>query len=167
MIMRGDYPAINIKKPDGLKADGSPWRVLVVDDSLFVTKQLCQILASEGFEIAATAANGEEAVEMYKKLYPKVDLVTMDITMPTLDGVSALEQIVAFNKSAVVIMVSALGRHDLVKKALMSGAKNYIVKPLDRAKVLERIRSTVQKTATVISTTERNDVAAVSGLVKS
>ena len=64
----------------------------------------------------------------------------MDITMPKVDGISALEQILNFDKEARVIMVSALGKQDLVKKALLLGAKNYIVKPLDREKVLERIR---------------------------
>ena len=68
-----------------------------------------------------------------------VDLVTMDITMPKMDGITALEQIMAFDKNAKVVMVSALGKEELVKKSLMLGAKSYIVKPLDRKKVLERI----------------------------
>jgi two-component system chemotaxis response regulator CheY len=63
----------------------------------------------------------------------------MDITMPKMDGVTALEKILEFDKDARIVMISALGKQDLVKKSLMLGAKNYIVKPLDRAKVLERI----------------------------
>jgi two-component system chemotaxis response regulator CheY len=63
----------------------------------------------------------------------------MDITMPKMDGITALEQIMAFDKNAKVVMVSALGKEELVKKSLMLGAKSYIVKPLDRKKVLERI----------------------------
>jgi two-component system chemotaxis response regulator CheY len=106
---------------------------------MFVAKQLSQILTSEGFEIIGTAADGEEGVQKYKELYPNVDLVTMDITMPKMDGVTALEQIIEFDKNARIIMVSALGKQDLVKKSLLMGAKNYIVKPLDRKKVLERI----------------------------
>ena len=78
-------------------------------------------------------------VDKYKELCPNVDLVTMDITMPRMDGITALEQIMAFDKNAKVIMVSALGKEELVKKSLLLGAKNYIVKPLDRKKVLERI----------------------------
>jgi two-component system chemotaxis response regulator CheY len=106
---------------------------------MFVTKQIGQILTSEGFEIAGTCSNGEEGVEKYKELYPNVDLVTMDITMPKKDGVTALEEIIEFDKEARVVMISALGKQDLVKKSLLIGAKNYIVKPLDRKKVLERI----------------------------
>lgn len=139
MKAKQDFPSINERAADGLKEDGSPYRVLIVDDSMFVAKQLSQILTSEGFDIIGTAGDGEEGVTKYKELYPKVDLVTMDITMPKMDGVTALEQIVAFDKDAKVIMVSALGKQDLVKKSLLMGAKNYIVKPLDRKKVLERI----------------------------
>ncbi|TVQ23710.1 MAG: response regulator [Spirochaetaceae bacterium] len=139
MKAKQDFPSINERAADGLKEDGTPYRVLIVDDSMFVAKQLSQILTSEGFEVIGTAGDGEEGVTKYKELYPKVDLVTMDITMPKMDGVTALEQIVAFDKDAKVIMVSALGKQDLVKKSLLMGAKNYIVKPLDRKKVLERI----------------------------
>ena len=86
----------------------------------------------------------KEGVDKYKELYPNVDVVTMDITMPRMDGLTALEQIVAFDKNARVVMVSALGKEELVKKSLMLGAKNYIVKPLDRKKVLERIGAAVK-----------------------
>jgi len=68
----------------------------------------------------------------------------MDITMPKMDGISSLEKILEFDKEAKVIMVSALGKQDLVKKALMIGAKNYIVKPLDRVKVLERVLQSIK-----------------------
>jgi two-component system, chemotaxis family, chemotaxis protein CheY len=139
MRAKQDFPSINERTAGGIKPDGTAYRILVVDDSMFVAKQLGQILTSEGFEIAGTAGDGEEGVEKYKDLYPRVDLVTMDITMPKLDGVSALEQIMEFDQNARVIMVSALGKQDLVKKSLLAGAKNYIVKPLDRKKVLERI----------------------------
>lgn len=139
MKSKGDFPNLNEKEPDGLKPDGTSYRVLVVDDSMFVAKQLSQILTSAGFDVVATAANGEEGLEKYKELHPDVDLVTMDITMPRMDGVTALEKIIEFDKDAVIIMISALGKNDLVKKSLLIGAKNYIVKPLDRKKVLERV----------------------------
>ena len=144
MKTKQDFPTINERSPDGQKNDGSKIRVLVVDDSMFVAKQIGQILTSEGYEIVATAADGKEGVDKYKELYPHVDLVTMDITMPRMDGITALEQIVAFDKDAKVVMISALGKEELVKKSLLTGAKNYIVKPLDRKKVLERISSSLK-----------------------
>lgn len=139
MKNKGDFPNLNEKEPEGLKPDGTPYKVLVVDDSMFVAKQLSQILTSAGFEVSATAGNGEEGLEKYKELFPNIDLVTMDITMPKMDGVTALQKIVEFDANARVVMISALGKNDLVKNSLMIGAKNYIVKPLDRKKVLERV----------------------------
>jgi two-component system chemotaxis response regulator CheY len=145
MKTKQDFPSINERTPDGQKDNGEPYRVLIIDDSMFVTKQIGQILTSEGFEVVGTAADGQAGVEKYKEVYPNVDLVTMDITMPKMDGVTALEKIIEFDKNAKVIMVSALGKQDLVKKSLLMGAKNYIVKPLDRKKVLERIVNTLKK----------------------
>lgn len=145
MKTKQDYPSINERDPDGKKDDGTSYRVLVVDDSMFVAKQIGQILTSEGYEVVATAPDGEVGVEKYKELYPNIDLVTMDITMPKMDGITALENIMNFDKNARVVMISALGKQDLVKKSLLLGAKNYIVKPLDRKKVLERISQVLGK----------------------
>lgn len=144
MIVKSDMPAINDKRPEGLKPDGSPYRVLIVDDSMFIAKQLGQILTSEGFDVVGTASDGLAGFEQYKELAPAVDLVTMDITMPKMDGVASLEKILEYDKNAAVVMVSALGKEDVVKKCLLLGAKSYIVKPLDRKKVLERILSIVR-----------------------
>lgn len=145
MKTKQDFPTINERKAEGVSDEGAPYRVLIVDDSMFITKQIGQILTSEGFDVIGTAENGQEGVEKYKELYPNVDVVTMDITMPKMDGVTALEKIIEFDKDAKVIMISALGKQDLVKKSLLLGAKNYIVKPLDRKKVLERVLMTLKK----------------------
>ena len=144
MKTKQDFPSINERPPEGIRVDGTKVKVLIVDDYIFVAKQLGQILSSEGYEVVATAGDGKEGVDKYKELYPNIDVVTMDITMPRMDGITALEQIMAFDKDANVIMVSALGKEELVKKSLMLGAKNYIVKPLDRKKVLERIGASVK-----------------------
>ena len=145
MIAKSDMPSMNEKAPEGQKPEGGAYRVLVVDDSMFIAKQLGQIFTSEGFEVAGTAADGVQGVEKYKELHPNIDLVTMDITMPVMDGVSALEKILEFDKNANVIMVSALGKEDVVKKCLMMGAKSFIIKPLDRKKVLERVISVIKR----------------------
>jgi two-component system chemotaxis response regulator CheY len=123
----------------GVRHDGKPYRVLVIDDSGFIAKQLSYILTSEGFEVAGTVPDGALGVHLYQEMHPDVDLVTMDIAMPKMDGITALERIIAFDKNAVVLMVSAGGRESLVKKAITAGAKGFIVKPLDRTRVLERI----------------------------
>jgi two-component system, chemotaxis family, chemotaxis protein CheY len=145
MKTKQDFPAINERKPDGFRPDGAAYRVLIVDDSVFVAKQLSQILTSEGYDVVATSGDGQAGLDTYKELYPNLDLVTMDITMPKMDGITALEKIIEFDKNARVIMISALGKQDLVKKALIMGARNYIVKPLDRKKVLERVAQVLLK----------------------
>ncbi len=145
MKSNADFPNLNAKAPDGLRPDGTPYNVLIVDDSIFVKKQLSQILQSEQFNVIDTASDGEEAIEKYKEHHPGIDLVTMDITMPKMDGISALEKIIEFDKEAKIIMISALGKQELVKKSLLLGAKNYIIKPLDRKKVLERIVMVLQR----------------------
>lgn len=131
---------INKKKADGVKADGTPYNILIVDDSMFIVKQLTQILSSEAYNIIDTGTDGEEGVRKYKELYPKVDLVTLDITMPKKDGLQVLKEIMEFDKDAKIVIISAIGKQDYVKEALLLGAKNYIVKPLNREKVLERVR---------------------------
>jgi two-component system chemotaxis response regulator CheY len=143
-MMLGDISGTG-RQREGIRPDGSPYQVLIIDDSVFVTKQLSQILMSEGFEIIDVAYDGEEGVKKFEALKDKIDLVTMDVTMPKLDGLAALEKILSIDPKAQVVMISALGKQELVKESLLKGAKNYIVKPLDREKVLERIVATVQK----------------------
>lgn len=145
MRATSDFPAINNKEAEGLNEIGVPYKIMIVDDSVFIQKQLSQILISEQYDIVGTALDGEEALEKYKELHPNVDVVTMDITMPKMDGLTCLQEILKFDKDAKIIVISALGKEELVKKALMSGAKNYIVKPLDRKKVLERIKGALKK----------------------
>ena len=134
---------LNSQNGDGIDELGKQYRILLVDDSAFVVKQLQQIFVSENYKVVGTAENGEEGVSMYKEHKP--DLVTLDITMPKMDGITALTKIMEFDKEAKVVMVSALGKEDMVKKALLAGAKNYITKPLDRKKVLERVKMVLDK----------------------
>ena len=125
--------------PTGKKPGGGFVKVLIIDDSQFIIKHLSQIFMSRDFEVAGTADNGKVGVEMFSKLKGEVDIVTLDITMPEMDGLEALRQIKAIDPNAVVIMVTAIGTAESVKEAIKLGAKGYIVKPLDREKVIERI----------------------------
>ena len=138
-----DFPSINERPPEGLKGDGTAFKVLVVDDSMFVAKQLGQILASEGYEVVSTAVDGAEGVEKYKELCPHVDLVTMDITMPKLDGIGALKAIMAKDSAAKVVMITAAGQQSKVVEALKSGAKQFVTKPFDKDEVLKSIKESL------------------------
>ena len=123
----------------GKKKDGTPYKVFIIDDSQFIIKQLSQILMAREFEIIDSATNGKEAIEKFQSIHNDVDLVTLDITMPEMDGITALKELKKIDPNVKVVMVTALGTADAVKQAIMNGAKGYIVKPLDREKVLERL----------------------------
>lgn len=112
-------------------------RVLVVDDAVFMRMKLKDILEKNGYEVVAEAQNGVEAIEKYKTENP--DLVTMDITMPEMDGIEALKGIKAINSSAKVIMCSAMGQQSMVMEAIQSGALDFIVKPFDTDRVIQSL----------------------------
>lgn len=110
-------------------------KILIVDDSTFMRASLKEILTPHGYEIIGEAANGNQAVELYKTLSP--DIVTMDITMPECDGLTALKKIVEMDKNAKVIMCTAMGQQAMVMEAVKAGAKDFIVKPFKVEKVLQ------------------------------
>ncbi|KXS46374.1 MULTISPECIES: response regulator [Methanohalophilus] len=113
-------------------------KVLIVDDTAFMRKLLKNILFGAGFDIAGEAENGKQAVEMYKELNP--DIVTMDIVMPDMSGIDALKEIKGMDKSAKVVMCTAVGQEKIVKTAIKLGAKGYIIKPFQGPKVVEEIK---------------------------
>ncbi|AIF43750.1 response regulator [Virgibacillus sp. SK37] len=113
-------------------------RILVVDDAAFMRMMIKDILVKNGFEVVGEAQDGAQAVEKYKELTP--DLVTMDITMPEMDGITALKQIKEINKDAVIIMCSAMGQQAMVIDAIQAGAKDFIVKPFQADRVIEAIQ---------------------------
>ena len=114
---------------------------LLVDDASFMRMMIKDILQKNGFEVVGEAANGIEAVNLYKKEKP--DVVTMDITMPDMDGIEAVKEIKNFDPSAKIIMCSAMGQQSMVMDAIKSGAKDFIVKPFQADRVLEAIRKVV------------------------
>ena len=125
--------------PTGRKVGGGNYKVLCIDDSQFILKHLTQIFTSREFDVVDTATTGKDGVEKFRAMKDDLDLVTLDITMPEMDGLEALKQIKEIDPDSVVIMVTAIGTAEAVKEAIKLGAKGYIVKPLDREKVIERI----------------------------
>lgn len=110
-------------------------KVLIVDDAMFIRNSLRIILEKHGYEVVAQASDGEEAIQQYKLNKP--DFVTMDVTMPKMDGLEALKQIRSFDPKATVVMVTAMGKEEIVREAIMCGAKSFIVKPFDESKILK------------------------------
>jgi two-component system chemotaxis response regulator CheY len=112
-------------------------RVMVVDDAMFMRASLKMMLEKNGYEVAGEAENGAIAVQKYKEIKP--DLVTMDITMPEMDGIQALKLIKQFDADAKIVIVSAMGQEPVVKEAIISGAKSFIVKPFKEDFVLKTL----------------------------
>lgn len=116
-------------------------RVLIVDDAAFMRMMVKDILSKNGYEIVGEAGNGQQAIEKYQELRP--DITTMDITMPEMDGITAVKEIKKIDPNAKVIMCSAMGQQAMVIEAIQSGARDFIVKPFQPDRVLEAIRKAV------------------------
>lgn len=112
-------------------------RICVCDDAAFMRMMIKDILTKGGHDVVGEAENGKIAVEKYNELKP--DLVTMDITMPEMDGLEALKTIRASDPNAKVVMCSAMGQQAMVIEAIQAGAKDFIVKPFQADKVLTSI----------------------------
>jgi two-component system chemotaxis response regulator CheY len=116
-------------------------RILVVDDAAVIRLMLTKILSCDEYEVVGEAVNGSDAVQKYQDLQP--DLVTMDITMPDMDGIKAVQAIKQIDPNAKVIMCSAMGQKMMVLEAIEAGAANFIVKPFDEVKVKEVVKRTL------------------------
>lgn len=116
-------------------------RILIVDDAAFMRMMIKEILTGYGFEVVGEAHDGLMAIDKYNELRP--DLVTLDITMPEMDGITALKEIKKFDPEAKVIMCSAMGQQAMVIDAIQAGAKDFIVKPFQADRVIEVIKKTL------------------------
>ena len=113
-------------------------KVLIVDDAAFMRISIKNMISKNGYEVVGEAENGAVAIEKYKELSP--DIVTMDITMPELSGLDAMKAIVSQDPKAKIIMVSAMGQEAIVRDAVLSGAKGFIVKPFKEDGLLSALR---------------------------
>lgn len=116
-------------------------KILIVDDAALMRMMVKDILTKNGFTVVGEASDGAQAVEKYKELSP--DLVTMDITMPEMDGITAVKEIRKINPDAKIIMCSAMGQQAMVIDAIQAGAKDFIVKPFQADRVIEAIKKTL------------------------
>ncbi len=114
--------------------------ILVVDDAAFMRMRCSKLLVESGHEVVE-AGDGAEAVEKYKERRP--DGVLLDITMPKMDGIVALQEIMSIDPSARVAMVTAMGQQSMVMSALKAGAKDFVVKPFDGDRVLATVKKLI------------------------
>ena len=116
--------------------------ILICDDAAFMRMMIKDILVKNGYNIAGEAENGVKAVEKYQETKP--DLVLMDITMPEMDGIQALKKIKAIDANASVVMCSAMGQQAMVIESILSGARDFIVKPFQPDRVIEAVKKAVE-----------------------
>ena len=117
--------------------------ILIVDDAAFMRMMIKNILVKNGYDVVGEAENGQIAFELYKQLKP--DLVTMDITMPEMDGIDGVKAIRGFDPNANVIMCSAMGQQAMVMEAIQAGAKDFVVKPFQQDRILQAIERVIAK----------------------
>ena len=115
--------------------------ILIVDDAAFMRINLKNILQKAGYEVIGEAENGSEALVKYKDLEP--ELVTMDITMPEMDGIEAVENLKEYDDDAKIIMCSAMGQQSMVVEAIEAGAEDFIVKPFKDDRVIEAVEKII------------------------
>lgn len=120
-------------------------KILVVDDAPFMRNQLNRMFGERGWQVVGEAANGREALTQYQALRP--DVVTMDITMPDVDGLQAVQAIMRSDPQARIVMCSALGQQDRIVDAIRSGARDFIVKPFQKERVFAAIEKVMGKAA--------------------
>lgn len=114
-------------------------KILVVDDAKVIRMVIKRLLTQHGYLIAGEAGNGREAFEKYKEVRP--DAVTMDIIMPEVDGIQGLKDILAFDKQAKVIMISAIDQRDSLTDAIRNGASDYVVKPFEDDRMISTLKN--------------------------
>jgi two-component system chemotaxis response regulator CheY len=117
--------------------------ILIVDDATFIRNMVRKSLLPPDFQVVGEAANGLEAIKLYNELKP--DVITMDITMRGMDGLTALEEILKTSPDAKIIMLSSLGEEKFIKKAITLGAKDFITKPFKPERLINAIRTIVDK----------------------
>lgn len=116
-------------------------RIIVADDAAFMRMMLKNTLVEAGHVIVAEAATGEDAIAAYR--IHKPDLVTMDITMPDMDGIDAVKELISLYPEARVIMCSAMGQQSMVIKAFKAGAIGFIVKPFEPERVIQEVKNSL------------------------
>jgi two-component system chemotaxis response regulator CheY len=123
-------------------------RVLTVDDSAIIRYRLRILLSAHGFEIVAEAESGNAAVWRYQEENP--DLVTMDITMPNMDGITAIKKILEINPNACIVVISAMGQKSIVLDAVKAGAMNFIIKPFEDNHLIDVLKKAYEEKSSCI-----------------
>lgn len=147
MRSKADFPSLNTKQPDGLRPGGKPYRVIVVEDKDFQKLQIAQILESESYNVVGTASNGQEALKLLDSFDKKVDLITTNLDMPVLDGYALMYELNQRQARPLVVFISEETTKGVMKDLIDMGISDFILKPVNRRILLERIKKAIVKAA--------------------
>lgn len=128
----------------GISPSGRPFTVIITESSKFQSKQLQQILESEGYQVVGVAETGKELIDLYKK-NKQVDLITMEIFLPVMDGYAAFWELKELGVIPRVLFISEENTPTVIKSLLDAGAMDYVVKPIKREKILEKVKEVMIK----------------------
>ena len=117
--------------------------IVIADDAKFMRLMLKKILKTQGHDVIAEASSGEEVIQLYAKFRP--DLVTMDIVMPSPNGIESVKRIREFDPHAKIVMVTALGQETMVLEALKAGASDFVIKPFKADKIIKTVDKILNK----------------------
>jgi len=145
MKSKGAFPNLNAKRPDGIRPNGRPYKMMVVDDKDFQRKQLVQIFESEGYEVVETALNGKEALQKFDRLPVPIDILTTTLDMPMLDGYALLYELNQKPNKPLVIFISEDTTKGVMKDLISMGIGDFILKPINRKTVLDRVKGCLSK----------------------
>lgn len=134
------------------------YRFLIVDDTQFMRKMAADCLKQNGYEVVGEATNGREAIKLYEELIP--DIVLMDLTMPEMNGIDAIKEILKLDRDAVVLICSASNQQDLIFDALEAGAKGYLMKPFNPVRLIEMIQTHAEPHLGVAPSASKEDLTA-------
>ncbi|MDZ4727949.1 MAG: response regulator [Leptospira sp.] len=129
----------------GIAPTGRPYNIIIAENSKFQAKQLQQILESEGFKIIGIAETGKELIKLYKEFKQQVDLITIEIFMPEVDGYAAFWEMKDIGVLPRIMFISEENTPSVVKSLMENGAMEYMIKPIKREKVLEKIKEVLLK----------------------
>ena len=146
--MSRSLDSLNRKQPDGYRLGGKSYKIMVVEDKDFIRKQIVQILESEEYEIVGEAKNGREALDQLDKLYEKnkpIDLITLDLDMPVLDGYATVCELHNREKKPLYVFISEDTSKGVMQDLVTMGIADFILKPIERRVLLERIKAVLVK----------------------
>lgn len=135
-----DFPSLNSKDADGVKPDGTPYKIIVIEDQDFQRKQIIQILESEEYKVIGEASNGAEGLSLIERLGDQIDLITSDLDMPVMDGYAMLYELNQKPKRPKIIFISDETTKGVLQDLLQMGIAGFILKPIQRNRILERVK---------------------------